>query len=157
MTYFEEIAKVEKPGRKELRNFVSELTGFIEFILENRESFGFLWKDDPQLLQLARETFDNEVVESAGSLRENIQSVDESSFMSHGLIGRPLRFKLRVLFSISRQWEQVRDQFTIRGWLKRMFDAIDAILDSLISAAGGVGGIFKEFKDSLAALVRATE
>jgi hypothetical protein len=31
-------------------------------------------------------------------------------------------------------------------------DAIDAVLDSLIEAAGGAGGLIKEFKDALRAL-----
>ncbi len=39
----------------------------------------------------------------------------------------------------------------IREWFVKMVASIDAILDSLIDAAG-VGGIIKEFKDSLAAL-----
>jgi hypothetical protein len=46
----------------------------------------------------------------------------------------------------------VRSQFRIRGWFKRLIEAIDAVLDSLIEAAGGVGGLIKEFKDALSAL-----
>lgn len=33
-----------------------------------------------------------------------------------------------------------------------MADAIDAILDSLLDAAGGIGALLKEFKNALAAL-----
>ena len=65
-----------------------------------------------------------------------------------------MRFKLAVVDSIGRQWDRVRRQFTVREWLKRIFDAIDAILDSIIAAAGGVGGLVKEFKDALSALVK---
>ena len=67
-----------------------------------------------------------------------------------------MQFKFRVLDSIGRQWEAVQalGQLSIRDWVKRLFDAIDAILDSLIDAADGAGGLIKEFKDALAALVK---
>ena len=56
--------------------------------------------------------------------------------------------------SIGRKWEQVRGQFTMREWFSRIIDAIDAALDSLIAAAGGVGSLIKEFKDALRALAK---
>jgi len=43
-------------------------------------------------------------------------------------------------------------KFSKREWLKKMYEAIDAILDSIIGAAGGAGGVVKEFKAALSAL-----
>ena len=40
-------------------------------------------------------------------------------------------------------------------WFRKIIEAIDAALDSLIAAAGGVGGLVKEFKDALLALAPA--
>ena len=83
-----------------------------------------------------------------------IPDIPERSLLSHGLIGRPMTFKLKVLASISDGWERVQRQFSIRDWFKRVVHAIDAILESLIDAAGGAGGIIKEFKDALPALAK---
>ena len=44
----------------------------------------------------------------------------------------------------------------MRGWLKQVCEAMDAVLDSVIHAVG-VGGIMKEFKDALSALATTTQ
>lgn len=98
-----------------------------------------------------------DIQDGVALLRKAIpDEIPESRLLQHGLIGRPLQFKFRVLDSIGRQWEAVQalGQLSIRDWVKRLFDAIDAILDSLIDAADGAGGLIKEFKDALAALVK---
>lgn len=86
----------------------------------------------------------------------------EAKLFTHGLTGRPLKFKLWVLDSIGNQWEHLREprdwrgrfrrQLSIREWFKKIIEAIDAVLDSLIDAAGGAGGLIKEFKDALSSL-----
>ncbi len=116
-----------------------------------------MWEDEPELHPLARETFRHDVVEGIHLLRGTIRDIPLERLIQHGLLGRPVRFKYRVLDSIGRQWDRVRGQFSIRGWLKRIFDAIDAILNCVIDAAGGAGGLIKEFKDASAALVKTTE
>jgi hypothetical protein len=154
-TWFENIAAVENPNINELRGFVKEVTSFLNFTLTN-DSFHFLWKDDADLRRLALETFKGDVLPHSTLLLAKME-IPSPSFtgrlIEHGLIGRPMRFKLKVLNSIAKRWERLKGQFTIREWLKRMFEAIDAILDSLIDAAGAVGAVIKEFKDALSALV----
>jgi len=69
-----------------------------------------------------------------------------------------LRFSLRenstfeLSYLLGGLQEKVRGQFSVREWFKKIIDAIDAILDSLIDAACGTGGLIKEFKDALGAL-----
>lgn len=153
--WFDEIAANENPNIIELRGFVNGVTQFLKFVLDDK-SFLFLWNDDKELHRLALETFEGDVLVHSRLLLAQIEIPSPSlmgSLIEHGLIGRPMKFKLRVLNFIAKQWERVRGQFTIREWLKRMFDAIDAILDSLIDAAGAIGSVIKEFKDALSALV----
>lgn len=151
--WFTEIAHHQNPGRDELSQFLQNVQQFLAFALEARE-LQFLWEDAPALRPLAFETFQADVIPGIERLRRNVPEIMQERLMLHGLLGRPLRFKLRVLDSIGQQWDNVREQFSVREWLKRIFDAIDAILDCVIDAAGGVGGLIKEFKDALAALVK---
>jgi hypothetical protein len=154
--WFTEIASIPNPGREEIHKFLDGVLDFLGFVLEPQD-FDFLWEDDPELQALATETYSGDVRESARDLHRAIPNIPESSLMSHGLVGRPMRIKFRVLASVSDNWERVRGQFSIRGWFKRVIDAIDAILESLLDAAGGIGGIIKEFKDALSALAKTIE
>ncbi len=154
--WFTEIANVENPGRAELHKFVDAALDFLAFVVDRPNEFAFLWEDEPALLELAQQTFRGDVRERAFELHRAIPALTETVLFAHGLLGRPMRFKLRVLNSIADQWERVRDQLTIRDWLKRVIEAIDAILESLVDAAGGLGGIIKEFKDALCALIKTS-
>jgi hypothetical protein len=151
--WFDEIAIVENPGKVQLVQFVGNLRSFLRDVLEDRQTFNFLWERSPELRELALETYQLDIAEGAGlELDRAIPDISVERLRAHGLIGRPLKFKLRVLRSISNQWERVRGQLSAREWFKKIVEAIDAILDSLIHAAGGVGGLIKEFKDALRAL-----
>jgi hypothetical protein len=153
--WFTELARHENPGRKELNQFLDNINKFLDFVLKSPE-FQFLWEGEPELRGLAIETFQSDVVESILLLQQEIPNIEENRLRQHGLLGRPVKFKFRVLDSIGRQWNRVREQFSVREWLKQIFEAIDAILDSVIHAAAGAGGLIKEFKDALAALVKTT-
>ena len=151
--WFNQVAASENPGRQELSLFVLNVRDFMGFVLENRGDFGFLWEDSPELHELAWETFQYDIVQGAGlELDGVIQDIPQKNLNAHGLEGRPLKFKFRVLNSIGNQWERLKGKLPIREWFKKIIDAIDSILDSLIDAAGGVGWIIKEFKDALKSL-----
>jgi len=151
--WFNEIAVSENPGEEELILFVRNVRSFLGHVLEDNNSFGFLWEDDPKLHELALTTFRHDIAEGAGLiLDEVIPQIPNTQLIAHGLSGRPLNFKFRVIVSIDSKWERLTGQLSIREWFKKMVDAIDAVLDSIINAAGGAGGIIKEFKDSLSAL-----
>ncbi len=151
--WFTKIAGATEPGLAELHGFLDEMQQFLGFVLKQTEDFGFLWDDDPELLGLAWDTFEADVSREVKRLHESLSSERaQENVREHGLVGRPMRFKLRSLASIARKWgRKAAGRFSIRAWLRRMFEAIDTILDSLIQAAG-VGGLVKEFKDTLMAL-----
>jgi hypothetical protein len=155
--WFKEIAEVDNPGTQELQGFVDGVLEFLEFVLERRADFAFLWNDNTQLREMALDTFERDVIGSGRHLREVIPNIETRRLMLHGLEGRPLRFKIAVTNSIANTWDFARKQFRIRDWFKRIIEAIDALLDSLIHAAGGVGGLVKEFKDALSALAPSSE
>lgn len=151
--WFGEIASSANPGREELQLFVRNVRSFLGFVLENQNDFSYLWEESPGLLDLAWETFRFDIADGAGlELDYAIRDIRPEKLRQHGLEGRPLRFKFKVLDSIGNQWEKVKGQFSVREWFKKIVEAIDAILDSLIDAAGGAGGLIKEFKDALKAL-----
>ncbi|MFH1628025.1 MAG: hypothetical protein ABIE47_04800 [Pseudomonadota bacterium] len=151
--WFNEIAASKDPGRDELSQFVRNVRNFLGYVLEDKENFAFLWENSPDLYKMALETFSLDIAEGAGlDLDLSIPEISSKNLHIHGLEGRPLKFKFRVLNSIGNQWEEVKARSSVRGWFKKIIEAIDAILDSLIAAAGGAGGIIKEFKAALSSL-----
>lgn len=151
--WFSAIAQSKNPGPDELVMFLDSVNNFFDFVLSEEKSFGFLWERDQRLRYLAVETFRNDVLEASSFLKRVIPNISAVQSHLHGLSGRPLQFKLAVIDSVTRQWQELRQSLNPRDWLKRAIDAIDALLDSLISAAGGAGGLIKEFKDALRSLV----
>jgi len=151
--WFTDVASADNPGREELRLFVQDVRHFLFFILEDRQNFGFLWQHDPSLHDLAMDTMKHDVAQGAGlELDKAIGQIDNARLYSHGLEGRPLKFRFQVLNSIANQWKSVRRDFSVREWLKNLTDAIDVILESLIDAANGAGRLIKDFKDALSSL-----
>ena len=151
--WFTDLASVDNPGREELRLFVQDVRHFLLFILEDTQNFGFLWQHDPSLHDLAVETMQQDIAQGAGlELEKAISQIGDARLSTHGLEGRPLRFRFQVLNSIANQWKSVRRDFSVREWFKQVVDAIDAILDPLVDAANGAGRLIKEFKQSLVSL-----
>ena len=151
--WFNNLMESDNPGRQELGMFIRDVQHFLITVLEDHENFGFLWELNPSLHELALQTYRFDVAERGVlELLNAIPEIDQIIIRQHGLEGRPLIFKFHVINAIAVQWESVKEQFSIRAWFKKLIDAIDALLDSLIDAAGGAGGIIKEFKDALGAL-----
>ncbi len=151
---FTQQATVQEPSRAHLEDFVDGVVDLLDFVL-SREECRFLWDEAPGLRPLAEETFEYDVVPEAARLRTVIDKIPESRLRDHGLLGRPMRFKLGVMDAIGRQWRKIRDPPKIREWFKRMVDAIDAALGSRVAAAGGFGGLIKEFEGALSALAKS--
>jgi hypothetical protein len=149
--YFQNLSGSDSPGVPELHLFVREVRDFLKHVVSSPSEFGFLWADNPDLEALARDTFREDVSPGVALLDHAIVAIPETQLRLHGLRGAALKFKLTVIETIAQGWERIKDQFSARDWFKKMCDAIDALLDSLIQAAG-VGGVIKEFKDALAAL-----
>jgi len=62
-----------------------------------------------------------------------------------------LAFKVGVVEAFAVGWRQTFGSQK-RGWLKKILDAIDALLDSLAEVVPGLGSV-KEIKESLESLV----
>lgn len=151
---FQALAAHSNPGRDELLHFVAEVRNLLYRILEDRQHFGFLWEGAASLHELAWQTYRHDIVDGAGlELDIAIADIPEYVLRQHGLSGRPLSFKFGVVATIDARWARIGAHFSIREWLARLLAAIDAILDSLVAACGGKGGLVKEFKDALAALI----
>jgi hypothetical protein len=153
---FAELRDIENPDTKELQAFVTAVMRFLNNVVHSDE-FAFLWEVDRSLRWTAQEEFETNVSASGSALISKIPHIDRSALADHGLNGPPLRFKFRVLDAIARSWNKLPPRLGIPVWLKRMFEAIDTTLDSLIQAAGGTGAVLKEFKDALSCLITPTE
>jgi hypothetical protein len=147
--WFIEISNSRNPGRQELLEFVDEVERLLDYILFAEEAYP-LWQVDPELREMAQEAF-ADVRQSASELRQAIPEINELVLVQHGLIGAPARFKYNVMNRLARRWARIRPWFTVRSSFRRVFEAVDAHLDSLVDAAG-VGGLVKEFKDAILAL-----
>jgi hypothetical protein len=134
---------------------------FLDFILKQKTDFAFLWEDEPALSKLAQDTFKHDIRAGAKKMRDAIDKIPHAALDQHGLRNRPLKFKLRVLNTVANRWKRIREQFQVgtlrrmlaaREWFKKIIETIDAVLDSLIEAASGAGGLIREFKDALRSL-----
>ena len=148
--WFLELAQVRDPGREHLAKFVDEVMRLLAHILQT-DAASVLWELNPELRTMAIEAFETDVRRGAEELLVAVREVPERALVQHGLTGRAARFKYNVMAAVSRGWGVLRSHFTIRGGFKRVVEAVDAHLDSLI-AATGAGGVVKEFKDALMAL-----
>ena len=148
--WFNQLASVPDPGSDELERFVDAVVQFLDFAISDPD-LQYLWADDPGLDTLARNTFDLDVRPAAESLKQAIPRTPAQQLVDHGLIGRPMQFKLRVMDAVGKRWDQVKGTIGVREWFRKIVEAIDAALGSLIDATGA-GGLIKEFKDALLAL-----
>ena len=152
--WFTDAAAADMPEQAELRLFVQDVRHCLLFILEDRDNFGFLWRYDPSLYARAMETTNDDIVQLAcKELEKAIVQMHIERLSAYGLEGRLLKFKIEVLNAIANQWKSVRRDFSLRLWLRQLFDAIAVILDPLIEAANGAGRPLKEFKDTMSALI----
>ena len=147
--WFAKLARSKNPSRQDLVAFVDEVLRLLKHVVEN-DAAAVLWRQNPELRRMAIKAFPD-VAKGAAKLRRAIQDVPEPILVEHGLVGAAARFKYNVMATVSRGWGKLRRHFTIGGGFRRVIEAIDAHLDSLIEATGA-GGIIKEFKDALLAL-----
>jgi hypothetical protein len=150
--WFREVDTIQSPGVPELRVFVEGVVNFLGAVIEDREAFGFLWQGSEDLREQSADTFAQDVRPEANRLISELGRLSLSAMRAHGLDGRALRYKLRVVNTVAGLRPAMNTTTEVRDWLRRILTAIDALLDSIIDAAGGVGGLIRGFKDSLAAL-----
>lgn len=79
------------------------------------------------------------------ALHARIAAASDQTLSVHGLTGPSLRFKLGV---IQRAWNNFAADKIIK-WLRKLLNAIDTLLESIIDALGPTGGAAKELKQAL--------
>lgn len=125
-----------------LKRFLSDTIVFLRrlaleendvFIAEMREPLRLAWND-------FEETFDIEFAFG------RIDAISNADLESHGLYGNQLAFKLSTIdFWLAK--------FNLnKGWLKKLLEAIDNLLESLLEAAGLKGAI-KEIKKGMELII----
>lgn len=139
--------------------FLDGMSDLFSDVLESDRFFhaSSALKVDVASLEAARAAWP-EVRQAVDRLKDAVAQLDLDSNQStavseFGLSGQLLKHKLTVIWECATHlWNRHlgRGQWRIRENFKRAFDAIDALLDSLI-AATGCGHLIKEFKDALCA------
>jgi len=148
--WFAELAGVAHPGRKHLHDFLAEVMRLLEHALRSEES-NLLWSEYPGLRDLALVAYETDILGSASELDAAIDEIPEGELIRHGLVGNSARFKFNVIAAVSKAWNNLAGRFSIRAGFRRVIEAVDVPLGSLVDAAG-TGGAIKEFKDALLAL-----
>ena len=77
-----------------------------------------------------------------------IRNADDDLLRRKGLSGAQLKLKLDIVDYFRRK----KSSSSAFKWLKKMIDAIDALLDSILRALG-IDSALKELKDGLATLI----
>lgn len=111
----------------------------------------------PSFVPLELQTLLKDAWTSAGpgllDLHKKIDDASDDVLSVHGLSGPSLRFKLGV---IDRVWDHFVGDKIIR-WLRKLLNAIDTLLDSIIDALGPAGSAAKELKQAFEDLLEDLE
>jgi len=150
--FFVDLARSRQPGLDDLELFVSETEALLRFLVEGKDFGQPLWRGDDYLRQLAADSLSADIIPAAQELKNAIRSIPETELKRHGLTGTAARFKYNAIAKLSRNWRRYRGKYTVGGTFRSLMQGVEAVLDSLISAAGGTGGLLKEFKEVIMAL-----
>ena len=159
---FEFVDDLTNPDHTSIQLFLEGTWRFIAGLVYEREA-PLLWEGKGSLLELAQITCADTVqpsIQELARVARTEEFLESESVRNHGLVGYPMLFKLKVLRDIEKLWNKVRTGVSNISWrrvLRKVIDAVDVILDSLLAAANmvvpGVGGTAKEFKDTIRVLV----
>lgn len=150
--FFVHIAESTDPQKKELELFLNNTVQLLGYLVNAQDLRQRLWRDDEELRQLALESFNADVIPAAEDLKIAISKINNEDLKHHGLTGTAARFKYAVIAKLAKSWRRYKGQFTVGKTFRSLLEAVDAVLDSMISAANGNGGLIKEFKDVIMAL-----
>jgi molecular chaperone GrpE (heat shock protein) len=143
------------PDRKELALFLKETVNLLGFLVNAEDFRDRLWRGDENLRQLGAQSFEKDVIPAAKNLESALHNISPDDLKYHGLTGTAARFKYKVIAKLARAWRRHKGEFTVGKTLRSLLEAVDAVLDSMVSAANGNGGLIKEFKDVIMALASA--
>lgn len=124
-----------------LRGFVNDTKAFIDELLSEKQSFRIV----PSLLATLRTAWLSPTMAARfQQLLAQVNLLGSDQISNHGLGGIDLDAKIDVI-------KYLHSRFLLRGGshlLKRLIDAIDNLLESILDAAG-FGSAIKELKDAV--------
>lgn len=154
--YFKQLAEGSFAGAEELQRFIDGVVRLLEDLISGTVKESGDWKVSAvlqEVLDSAEPTFEADVRPWFNDVRKEIPNISEAMLDAHGLRGRALGFKFKVLDII----ERALDAVDLDRWIKMILAAIDVILESVLDAVtlSGVpiGTLGKEFKQMIEAAV----
>ncbi len=129
--------------KEKIIRFLFEVRRFLSLVLETGEDSKGKFLFIKELHSSLRETW--VVVEPYFDVAiGNSRNVTKDRLVQHGLVGIQLDMKIEIFNFMKRKYKSVGG----KSILRRLFDAIDTLLESILAAIG-VGGAISEFKDSV--------
>lgn len=134
--------------REDLITFLNDTYRFVQNIYEGNDpqSKQIVPNDLREMLLSAWSEFEGDF--NLDEAQNRIRSLSEERMIAFGLYGAQLRLKLTIIARLRSEWLD----FGGDNILKKLIDAIDTLLDSLI-AATGINEALKELKDILRGLL----
>lgn len=131
-----------------LINFLKQTYNFVEYLYKN--SSDFVPKDmllEKELILGAWNEFDENF--NFKEEENKIRSASDNMLADHGLKDTQLELKLTIIEKFYNLWNSNKSS---TKFLKKLINAIDNLLDSLIEALG-IDGALKELKDAYSTLL----
>ena len=149
---FAEFVEIAEPTREHLVMFVGETVELLRLAVDSDDLADRLFRKDAAFREMARGSFHTDVIPAAQDLQLAINNIPDEQLERHGLLGSAARFKYGAIARLAEEWRVWRGRLTAALTFRHLLEAVDALLDSLIQAAGGIGAVLKEFKDATMAL-----
>lgn len=137
--------------KEKLINFLQKTHEFIQYLYNNASEIlpadsdtSFIIETD--ILANAWNQFDETF--NIESEIEKIRSASDQTLIDHGLFGAQLTLKLTIIEKFYETWNSTK----LHKFLKKLIDAIDNLLDSMIEAFS-INGALKELKDAFGAML----
>lgn len=129
--------------KEKIIKFLIEIKQFLSSVLETEKDAKGNFLFFKELHPILKKTW--EVVEPYFVLVVNeSRNVTKEQLVHHGLIGIQLDLKIEIFDFMKHKYKILGSKSVLR----RLFDAIDTLLESILAAIG-VGGAISEFKDSV--------
>lgn len=123
--------------RKELIEFLFRVEDLLRDLVLNDDNEKFF---EPELIEKMRAAW-AEMGPYFSEAHDALAHADAENLRRHGLVGEQLKFKLAVVNHHEKRFKKTKKH----RWLRRLLNAMDDFLKSILDAAG-VGGAIDELK-----------
>lgn len=143
------LAREEGDDKETVQKVVHQLEYLLQQIVEGEECDFVFFRE---LIAPMKEAW-GPVSERFLELKENVSRAEPISLEDHGLTGTELQYKLSVINHAGERFFYFLSQRVVPLvgiWLKKLLEALDKFLTSLLDAVGGSGAIgeYKSFMES---------